>query len=217
MIQSTGCPVWPSDEELNAMIGRDSKREQDVIAQVQHLQAVTDAAEQQWQQIPLEEKYRLGKSLLLKPQNTPGKDAIPYLERAVAESAHYKDSLTLLGKAYYYDGRFQDAAAILQRALVVNHEDEIAWMAFGLARMRLGDHQKGLEALRGGITLFSKASRPGYHGFPNWDQKGAVRNSMRRAGFQLVNEQTASKENIIADCELLLRTVDAEELAQQIR
>jgi len=52
--------------------------------------------------------------------------AVVALETVVREDPTYKDSLTLLGRAYYRKGRYEDARQILKRALAVNNEDEIA-------------------------------------------------------------------------------------------
>jgi len=136
--------------------------------------------------------------------------AILNLETVVREDPTYKDSLTLLGRAYYIKGRYGDARLILQRALAVNNEDEIAWMVLGITQLRLGENDKGLETLRGGLTLFSKNSVEGYRGFTYWDRAGKVKIALRRAIF-VARKGLEEKENLIRSMENFLAVVDEEE------
>jgi len=136
--------------------------------------------------------------------------AILNLETVVREDPTYKDSLTLLGRAYYIKGRYGDARLILQRALAVNKEDEIAWMVLGITQLRLGENDKGLEALRGGLTLFSKNSVESYRGYTYWDRAGKVKIALRRAIF-VAQKGLEEKENLIRSMENFLAVVDEEE------
>jgi tetratricopeptide (TPR) repeat protein len=136
--------------------------------------------------------------------------AIVSLETVVREDPTYRDSLTLLGRAYYKRERYGDAKLILQRALAVNKEDEIAWLTIGLAELRLGENERGLEATQGGLTLFSKVSTEGYRGYKYWDRAGQVKIATRRA----VNEARkglGEKENLVRSVENLLAAIDEEE------
>ena len=101
-----------------------------------------------------------------------------------------------LGRAYYRKGRFQDAHGILQRALALNQEDEFAWLAFGLTQLRVGQVDKGLESLKGGITLASRVMVDGYHNYIYWDTRGLIRASIRRSAF-LLTKGAEEKDNII--------------------
>jgi len=74
--------------------------------------------------------------------------AIVALESVVKENPTYRDSLTLLGRAYYKRGRYEDARQILMRAVAVNKEDEIAWLVLSMAMLRMGENEKGLETRR---------------------------------------------------------------------
>ena len=136
--------------------------------------------------------------------------AIVDLEYVVSRDPFYKDSLTFLGRAYYKRGRYKDAFQVLQRALAVKSQDEIAWVALGLTQLRLGDDQKGMESLKGGLTLLSKLSDNGYKGIEFWDRNGLVRNSLRRMAF-LVAKGPDEKQNIIQSGELLLASIDREQ------
>ena len=136
--------------------------------------------------------------------------AILNLETVVREDPTYKDSLTLLGRAYYIKGRYGDARLILQRALAVNNEDEIAWMVLGITQLRLGENDKGLETLRGGLTLFSKNSVESYRGYTYWDRAGKVKIALRRAIF-VARKGLEEKENLIRSMENFLAVVDEEE------
>jgi tetratricopeptide (TPR) repeat protein len=135
--------------------------------------------------------------------------AILALEEVVREDPTYQDSLTLLGRAYYKKGRYRDAFEILKRATAVNPEDEIAWITLGLTQLRLGDDQRGLESLKGGVTLLNKASIDGYKGIGFWDKNGSVRNAIRQSVFLLMKEGQA-KDEIIRSGEVLLVRVDDE-------
>lgn len=141
--------------------------------------------------------------------------AISALESVVRDNPTYQDSLTLLGRAYYRKARYQDAYMILQRALAVNKEDEIAWLALGLAQLRLGENDKGMDSLKGGITVLSKLSVSGYRDFPEWDKNGLVRASIRRAALA-ASKGLDEKESLIQTTEALLIRIDDEENLQRV-
>ena len=126
----------------------------------------------------------------------------------------YEDSLTLLGRAYYRKGRYQDAFQMLQRAVVVNKDDEVAWLVLGLTELQLGQDQKGVETLKGGITLISKVAVPGYRNYPEYDTKGGVRLAIRRSAFA-ITKGVEAKQEIIQTCETLLTRMDDEENYQK--
>jgi tetratricopeptide (TPR) repeat protein len=136
------------------------------------------------------------------------------LENVVRQDPTYKYSLTYLGRAYYRKGRFQDAYAILQRALAVNNDDEIAWIVLGLTQLRLGQNDKGVETLKGGITLASKVMVDGYHDHLYWDTRGLIRGSIRRSAFMLTKGME-ERDNIIQNTDRLLALVDDEENFQR--
>jgi tetratricopeptide (TPR) repeat protein len=140
--------------------------------------------------------------------------AVVALEKVVSQDPTYKDSLTYLGRAYYRKGRYQDAYAILQRALAVNSEDEIAWIALGLTQLRLGQNEKGVETLKSGITLASRVMIDGYHNFIYWDTRGLVRGSIRRSAF-LLTKGVEERDNIIQSTDRMLALVDDEENFQR--
>jgi len=159
-------------------------------------------------------KYYQGWEELVRGRSGNVEKAISNLEAVVQENPTYRDSLTLLGKAYYRKGRYEDARLILQRALAVNREDEIAWLVLGLAQIRVGDGPNGLESIRGGLTLMGKAMKNGYRGYPTWDPNGTVRSSLRRSALQAMKglEET---DNLIRSTELLLARIDDEEWFQR--
>jgi hypothetical protein len=103
---------------------------------------------------------------------------------------------------------------VLQRALAVDKEDEIAWIALGVTQLRLNQPDKGIESLKGGITLASKVMVNGYHNYMYWDTRGLVGASMRRSAF-LVMKGPDEKEGIIQSTERLLALVDEEENFQR--
>ncbi len=140
--------------------------------------------------------------------------AIAGLESVVGEDPTYRDSLTLLARAYYNQGRYQDAFLIVQRALALNKEDEIAWVVLGLTQLRLGENEKGMETLKGGITLLARASKNGYLGYEDWDSQGRVRAALRRAVL-FASKGLAEKQNLIDSTERLLYRVDDEEHFQR--
>jgi tetratricopeptide (TPR) repeat protein len=155
-------------------------------------------------------RYQEGRDQFLRGRAGDMDTAVVALESVAKENPTYKDTLTLLGMAYYRKGRFQDAHAVLQRALAVNQQDEIAWLALGLAQLRLGQETKGLESLKGGITLLAQVSKQGYRDFEEWDSKGSVRASLRRSAF-LAQKGLEEKENLIRSTEqLIARTYDEE-------
>ncbi len=140
--------------------------------------------------------------------------AVVALERVARENAAYKDSLTLLGRAYYRKARFEDAFAISQRALAVKKDDEIAWLVLGAAQLRLNQDDKGLDAMKGGITLLSKVSMNGYRDFPIWDSRGNIRASIQRTAFFLAKGVEA-KQEIFGSLNTLLSRIDDEENYQR--
>jgi tetratricopeptide (TPR) repeat protein len=140
--------------------------------------------------------------------------AVAALEHVVSQDPTYKNSLTYLGRAYYRKGRYQDAFAVLQRALVVDKDDEMAWLALGLTQLRLNQNDKGIESLKGGVTLASKAWVDGYHNYIYWDTRGTIRASLRRSAF-LLTKGVEEKDNIIQNTDRLLALVDDEENFQK--
>jgi len=136
--------------------------------------------------------------------------AILALESVVRENPSYRDSLTLLGRAYYRVGRYQHARQVVARALAVNKVDEIAWLVLGMAQLRLGEDEKGLEAMKGAITLLSKLSTDGYRDYPEWDNNGNVRSAIRRTVVP-ITKGLEQKDDILRAAENLLARLDEEE------
>lgn len=104
--------------------------------------------------------------------------------------------------------------AILQRALAIKNEDEIAWIALGLTQMRLGQVEKGVETLKGGITLASRVMVDGYLNFLYWDTRGLIRASIRRSAF-LLTKGAEERDNIQRNTDQLLALVDDEDNFQR--
>ena len=158
--------------------------------------------------------YQEGREDVMKPRGGNIDRAIADLEAVVRQDPTYKDSLTLLGRAYYKKGRYGDSKQILQRALAVNKDDEIAWIVLGLAELRLGDDQRGLESIKGGLTLLGKEMGSGrYRGYSGWDPSGIVRSSFNRSAF-LARTGVEEKGRLIASLEGLLDRVDDEDWRQ---
>jgi tetratricopeptide (TPR) repeat protein len=158
--------------------------------------------------------YNEGREQFLRGRGGNMDTAITALDAVVREDPTYRDSLTLLGRAYYNKGNYEIARQILQRALLVKKEDEIAWITLGLAQLQLGEDEKGTETLQGAITLVSKVSRSGYHNFPQWDSKGLVRSYIARSVVE-VRKGPEGKANLIRTCETVLSRMDDEENYQK--
>jgi len=156
-------------------------------------------------------KYLQGKEEITRRRGGDIDKAIVSLEKVVLEDPTYKDSLTLLGRAYYMKTRYPAAFQILQRAVAVNPEDEIGWMVLGITQLRLGDEERGVKSLQGGVTLFYKVSTTGYRGFRYWDRAGKVKAATNRAAFVLRPGFEASREEKIKAIETLLALIDQEE------
>jgi tetratricopeptide (TPR) repeat protein len=159
-------------------------------------------------------RYEEGKEQFLRGRAGDMDTAITALERVVSQDPTYKLSLTYLGRAYYRKGRYSDAFEILQRAVAVNRDDELAWMALGLTELRLGRTEKGIETLKGGITLANKAFVNGYHNYMYFDTRGLIQGSIRRSAFALT-KGADEKEDIIRFTDSLLALVDDEENFQR--
>ncbi len=155
-----------------------------------------------------------GKDQFLKGKGGDMDKAVANLESVVREDPTYKDSLTLLGRAYYRKGRYRDASLVLQRALAVNKDDEIAWLVLALTELRLGQGEKGIETMKGAITLVSKVSKGGYRDYPYWDRNNLVRSSIQRTAF-LTLKGLDEKNDIIQSGETLLARMDDEENNQR--
>ena len=155
-------------------------------------------------------RYEEGRDQFFRGKGGDMDRAVEALEYVVSRDPLYKDSLTYLGRAYYRKGRYQDAFAILQRAVAVNKEDEVAWIALGLTQMRLGQADNAMASLKGGITLAHKAMVEGYHNHKFWDSRGVVRGALRRSAF-LLAKGLEEKDNIIQANDRLLALVDDEE------
>jgi tetratricopeptide (TPR) repeat protein len=159
-------------------------------------------------------RYEEGIEQFLRGRGGDMDTAVTALEYVVSQDPTYKKSLTYLGRAYYRKGRYQDAFAVLQRALAVDKDDEVAWIALGLTQLRLGQTDKGLESLKGGITLANKVMVDGYHNFIYWDTRGLIHASMRRSAF-LITKGPEEKNNIIQNTDRLLALIDDEENVQR--
>ena len=159
-------------------------------------------------------KYEEGKAQFLLGRSGDMDVAITALETVVKEDPKYDDSLTYLGRAYYRKGRYFDAFEILQRALAVNKDDEIAWIAIGLTQLRLGQNEKGIETLKGGITLASKVMIHGYKNYIFWDTRGVVGAAIRRSAF-LLAKGVEERREIIESTDRLLALVDDEDNFQR--
>jgi tetratricopeptide (TPR) repeat protein len=159
-------------------------------------------------------RYEEGKDQFYRGRGGDMDKAVVSLEYVVSQDPTYKNSLTYLGRAYYRKERYKDAYVILQRAVVVNKDDEIAWLALGVTELRLGQNEKGIETLKGGITLASQVLVEGYHHHDRWDLRGTVRASVRRSAFYLT-KGVEEKENILQSTERLLAQIDDEENAQK--
>ena len=156
-------------------------------------------------------KYRTAKRDLAQPRGAGASTAVPLLEAIVKEDPFYRDTLTLLGRAYYQQRRYQAALQILQRAVLVNKEDEIAWLLLGLTQFRLGNDQQGLESFKGGLSLlYKKATKYGYRGYESWDVNKLVQSSIRRAIFQVQKGGLENKQRLIRSGELILIRIDDE-------
>ena len=158
--------------------------------------------------------YEQGKEQFLRGRSGDMEVAITALESVVSQDPTYKDSLTYLGRAYYRTNRFQPAYAILQRALVVNKEDEMAWIALGVTQLRLGQLDAGIESLKGGLTLASKGMVNGYQNLLYFDSRGLIHAQIRRSAF-LVTKGIEEKDNIISSTDRLMVLVDDEINAQR--
>jgi tetratricopeptide (TPR) repeat protein len=159
-------------------------------------------------------RYAEGREQFLRGRGGDMDRAVDALEFVVSKDPTYKNSLMYLGRAYYRKGRFQEAHAILQRAVALNPDDEIAWIAYGQTQLRLGQVEKGLESLKGGITLASKVMVDGYHNYLYWDTRGVVRANMKRSAF-LLTRGTEDPNNIIQAIDRLLAEIDNEENFQR--
>jgi tetratricopeptide (TPR) repeat protein len=159
-------------------------------------------------------RYEEGREQFLRGRTGDMDTAVIALENVVSQDPTYKDSLTYLGRAYYRKGRYQDAFAVLQRAVAVNKDDEIAWIALGLTQLRLGQNDKGMESLKGGITLANKVMVDGYHNYIYWDTRGLIRASMRQSAF-LLTKGAEEKNNIVQSTDRLLALIDEEENFQR--
>lgn len=160
-------------------------------------------------------RYLEGRDQFLRGRGGDMDRAVSALENVVRVDATYKDSLTLLGRAYYRQERYADAHVILQRALAVNKEDEIAWLTLGLTQLRLNDNERGLESLKGAITLLSRFSVRGYREYEDWDSNNNVRTELRRSAL-MIAKGLESKPDILRANEVLLARLDEEENYQRI-
>ena len=159
-------------------------------------------------------RYEEGKDQFFRGRGGDMDKAVTSLEYVVSQDPTYKNSLTYLGRAYYRKERYKDAYAILQRAVAVDKDDEIAWLALGVTQLRLGQNEQGIETLKGGITLASKVLIEGYHNYERWDIKGTIKAAIRRCAFYLT-KGVEEKENIIQSTDRLLALIDEEENVQK--
>ncbi len=160
-------------------------------------------------------KYNEAEMEMIRGRSGNMDKAIVNLEGIVKENPTYRDSLTLLGRAYYRKGRYYDAYLVLQRAIAVKKDDDVAWLTFGLAQIKIGDAERGLESIKGGLTSLNKhMATEEYRGYAAWDQNGSVRVSLRRAVIVAL-KGLAERDNLVSSTEQLLARIDDEEWAQR--
>ncbi len=153
---------------------------------------------------------------LARPGGKGPRSAIPLLEEVVKDDPFYPEALTLLGRAYYQLKEYKAAEQILQRAVLVNKEDEIAWTFLGLAQLRLGQDQEGLESYKGGLSLlYQKATKYDYLGYDSWDVNKLVQSSIRRAIFQVQKSGLEDKDRLIRNGEVIIFRIDDERELQR--
>ena len=87
-------------------------------------------------------------------------------------------------------------------------------LAYGLAQMRVGEPAKGLETIKGGLTLLAKAMGDDYRGWAGWDPRGTVRSSLNRAVFQAL-KGIEERDTLVQATEQLLARIDEEEWYQR--
>jgi hypothetical protein len=58
-------------------------------------------------------------------------------------------------------------------------------------------NEKGIETLKGGITLASKVMVEGYHHYERWDIRGTIRTAIRRGAFYLTKRGGKRKYHLI--------------------
>jgi tetratricopeptide (TPR) repeat protein len=166
-------------------------------------------------------KYNEAKTEIMRAKGGDLNKAIINLEEVVRTDPTYRDSLTMLGRAYYKAGRYEDAYKMVQRAVVVDKNDEVAWLVLGMVQLRLGQEQAGYQTLRGGLTLFTKAngSDDGYKGYETWDKAGRVKIAARRAVVAVLKGEGGEEErnNVIRSVENTLAAMDHEIFLQDAR
>lgn len=156
-------------------------------------------------------QYRTAYRDLTQPGGSGVRRAIPILEDLVKDDPFYPGALTLLGRAYYQLGKYGEAEQLLQRAVLVDKEDEIAWTILGMAQLRLGQDQKGLESYKGGLSLlYKKATKYDYRGYVSWDRNNLVRSAIRKAIFQVQKDGLENKDRMIRYGELIIFRIDDE-------
>ena len=160
-------------------------------------------------------RYLEGRDQFLRGRGGSMDTAIEALQAVVKDDPTYKDSMTLLGRAYYRRGHYDISRQLLERALLLNKDDEVAWLNLGLAQLKLGQDDAAMETLGGAITLVSKASRSGYRGYVNWDSKGIVRTAVSRA-VVAYKKGLEEKDGIVRAAETILLRMDDEENFQRI-
>jgi tetratricopeptide (TPR) repeat protein len=165
--------------------------------------------------VGIEGHYRQGRSLLIRPDRGTVGQSVSYLEEVAKRDPFYKDTLTLLARALYYQGVYQDAFQFAQRAVVVDKEDGIAWLMLGLIRLRLGDDEAGLENVKTGVALINKVSKNGYRGYVRWDINDVIRSSIRRTMVVITRDGLINKDEVIRASEQILTRMDDEELSQE--
>jgi len=87
-----------------------------------------------------------------------------------------------LGRADYATGRYASARRLLQQAIVINKNDNVARLYLGLTLAQMGDRENGLKEIQAGLKgiydwivyvrqYFSAGNQYGQF----WDQNGTIR------------------------------------------
>jgi tetratricopeptide (TPR) repeat protein len=117
--------------------------------------------------------------------------AVGYLREAAELDPSYRihyalpgSVLAYLGRAYYEAGNYADARRVLERALSLEKNDDLARLYLGLVLARAGDQPSGRREIESGLKgiyddLESLAATP-YRGL-YWDPTKQIRSEIQRA------------------------------------
>lgn len=147
--------------------------------------------------------------------------ALTYFQSAAQRDPNYKYGtafqqgiLSYVGRSEYAIGRLPQARETLEKALTANRDEDIARLYLGLTYARIGDRQRGLKDIEGGmrgindwIEWVTEAHRFSFGQF--WDPAREIRTAIQ-GDLAMISGREFDWQKLITDGEWIAKRMEEE-------